>query len=346
MHTTRRGNMKKLDITFSLILILLLSFVVFNWNKLSNDVRTTFHNQPSATLNTDITYTIGWSVANEAFEFYNAMHNGVLDKANELGIRVIAHDQKNSPSEMIAGVNELLKQDIDALVISPIYPQAMNLISKQTEEKGIPLIVLDTGYNGATIDAFIVSDSYAGGVTAGYYALELIRTHSITSKNAAIIKVQDRFVYARRRGAGFKQVMEENGYRIVAEEFGNSNQAEGYEAMKKILKNYGDDLAIVFSENDRMALGAAQAIEEAGKKGEIMLIGFDAEPTALQAIEEGSIQGTIAQQPYEMGELGVELAYQLLTGGKIIYSNVDLKELYTEIYLVDETGQPRDYTWN
>ena len=92
-----------------------------------------------------------------------------------------------------------------------------------------------------------------------------------------------------------------------------------------------------------MALGAVQAIEEAGKIGQIMVIGFNGDPAAITAIKEGRMQGTIAQQPFEMGELGVDVAYRLLTGQRIIYDNVESKELYTEVYLIDDTGQARRY---
>ncbi|WMJ89425.1 substrate-binding domain-containing protein [Anaerocolumna sp. MB42-C2] len=291
-------------------------------------------------------FTIGWSVYNSSYEFFHAMQNGVLNEAEELGIKVLTQDQKSNTATMIAGVNDLIAQGIDALVISPFNPDAMPVITNEARDASIPVVVVDIGTGGTNVDAFIISDNFAGGSLAGEYALELIRKHSLTSKNAAIIKVEKTAIHARRRGEGFKDTMIQNGYKVVAEVTANSETTQAYDAMKKILAAYGDDLAVVFAENDRMALGAAQAIEEAGKIGQIMVIGFDGDPSAITAIKEGRMQGTIAQQPFEMGELGVDVTYRLLTDQRVIYDDLESKELYTEVYLIDDTGKARRYDQN
>lgn len=316
-------------------------------NKVINDTYITHikaNENDSMNVGSKDDFTIGWSVNEIAREFYHVMDEGVFSKARELGIEVIPHDEKGDTTRMITGALDLIDQGIDALVISPIEPEAMPIVSDAAREAGIQIVVLDTGYDHADIDAFIVSDSLGGGILVGEYALELIDKYNITSKNVAIITVEDKFIYARRRGTGFRNVMEESGYDVVAELSGNSNTLDGYLAMKEIFRQHGDDLAVVFAENDRMALGAAQAILEEGKTGQIMLIGFDGEPSALQAIEEGFLQGTIGQNAFEMGELGVETAYKLLTGSPIAFDDRINKELYIEVYLIDENGEVRGRT--
>lgn len=109
--------------------------------------------------------------------------------------------------------------------------------------------------------------------------------------------------------------------------------------MKQLLLDYGDDLAVVFSENGTMALGAARAIVEAGKKGQILLIGFDSGPSILEAINRGDMQGTIAQQPFRMGELGVEIANAILSGDEVTFDDWQRKLILMEVYLVNENGE-------
>lgn len=288
-------------------------------------------------------YTIGWSVYNNSYQFFHAMQEGVLARAEELGVKVLTHDQESSAAEMITGAIDLIGQDIDVLIISPFYPPGIPLIVDEAKKAGVPVVVVDVGTGGADVEAFIISDSYAGGLLAAEYALELIRKHELTSKNIAILKVEETSTYARRRGDAFKRIMTENGYVVVAEITANSETNQAYEAMKIILEDYGDDLAVVFCENDRMALGAAQAINEAGKSGQIMVIGFDGDQAAINAIKEGLMQGTIAQQPFKMGALGVDVADAVLNGRRIVYDDVESKELYVEIFLIDETGKSRNY---
>jgi len=326
-----------------LILLSITCIVVFIWKAVTDDYQKTSIEttaiQPSPD-STDKTYTVGWSVYNSDLEYFHTMQDGVYAKADELGYKVISSNQRSNSAKMVEGALDLINQGIDALIISPVNPSAMILIVESAKEKKIPVVVVDVGTGGTEVDAFILSDNFVGGIIAGEYALKLIKEHSLTSKNAAIIKVEETSTYARRRGEGFKRVLMESGYNIVAEVTANSETATAYDSMKHILEVNGDDLAVVFSENDQMALGAAEAIEDAGKKGQIMVIGFDGIPLAIKAIKNGLMQGTVAQQPFEMGELGVEVTSQLLNNERVIYDNDRLKELYVEVYLIDETGSP------
>lgn len=329
-----------------IVFCMMFCFVVYNQNLSTGKIQPVVTDLPagiSQPPEAEKVYTIGWSVYNNSYEFFYSMQEGVLSRAAELGINVITHDQNSSTVEMITGVTSLIDQGIDALLISPFNPDAMPVVTNLAKDAGIPVVVVDIGTGEANVDAFIITDSFAGGFLAGEYALELIRKHSITSKNAAIIKAEETATHARRRGEGFKDTLIHNGYNVVAEITANSDQVLGYEAMQEILAGYEEDLAVVFAENDRMALGAAQAIEEAGEKGRIMVIGFDGDSAAIEAIKDGSMQGTIAQQPFEMGALGVDVINTLLTGGRVIYDDVESKELFVEIYLIDETGNPRRY---
>lgn len=285
-------------------------------------------------------FTFGWSVYDASWEYYKTMQDGVLSKAQELGINVITHDQKSNSVEMVVGSINLLNQNINALLISPFNPEQVPVIVAEANSRRIPVVVIDGGTGGADVLAFIVSDSFAGGVLAGEYALTLIKKYSVNSKNVAIIKAEPTATYALRRGQGFKSVMIESGYQVVSETSANGKEDQAYDEMNKILASYGDNLAVVFCENGNMTLGAAQAINEAGKSGKIMLIGFDADPSVIDAIKQGTVQGTIAQQPFEMGEIGVETAYSGLLGVPINYDDWLKKEILMEVYLIDESGNP------
>ncbi|MFA9377836.1 MAG: substrate-binding domain-containing protein [Lachnotalea sp.] len=286
-------------------------------------------------------FTFGWSVYDSSLEFWKEMQKGVLSKGQELGIDILTNNEKSNTIEMITGSIDLIGEGINALIIAPFNPELLPAIVANAQKYKVPVVAIDTGTGGADVVGFIVSDSFGGGVYAGEYALILINKYLIKSKNIAIIKVQKTAKYALMRGEGFKSVMLAYGYIVVAEETANSVESEGYEVMKSILATYANDLAVVFSENGTMALGAARAIEEAGKKGIIMLIGFDATPSVINAIKNGLMQGTIAQQPFEMGELGVEIANLALLGKPISYDDTVNKLILMEVYLVDEKGNIR-----
>lgn len=284
-------------------------------------------------------FVFGWSVYNASWEYYMIMQFGVLSKAEELGIEVIKQDQESNGEKMIADCLELISKGVNALLVSPYYPEGVPIIAESAQKNNIPVVVIDGGTGGANVAAFIISDSFAGGIFAGEYALTLINKYDIKSKNVAIIKAEATAKYALLRGKGFADVLLEKSYQIVAEVSANGVLTQAYEAMRNILLSYADDLAVVFCENGLMTVGAARAIDEAGKKGKIMLIGFDADPSVLAGIENGSIQGTIAQQPYKMGQIGVEVANAVLHGKPVAYDNATEKIILMEVFLIDENGE-------
>ncbi len=293
------------------------------------------------------TLKFGWSVYDLSNPFFVPMDEGVQAKCKELGIELLpTHDEKGDATEMITGVTALIEQGIDALVISPFSPESLSTVTALCEEKGIPVIVVDIGTGGAQVDGFIRSDMYGGGKLAGEYFLEVMGNGTypdITSKNVAIIKCETSATYAITRGEGFKDAVVGQGYTVVEEQHGNSNKDEAYAIMKDYLSKY-PDLAAVFCENDQMALGAAAAIDEAGKTGQILVYGFDGNDDAVAAIKEGKLGGTVAQDPFGMGQLGVELAYKLCMGETLTGDETDSdgnKVFLAPVKVIDKDGNKR-----
>jgi ribose transport system substrate-binding protein len=96
------------------------------------------------------------------------------------------------------------------------------------------------------------------------------------------------------------------------------------------------DVAGVFSCNDPMAVGAAQAVADAGMSGstDVYVIGFNADEIALEAIKAGTMAGTIQQVPYEMGKMTVGLATKLVMGETLQYDNDDEREIFVPVNLI------------
>lgn len=286
-------------------------------------------------------YTIGFSVYDLSNEYFQSMLEGVELQAKEKGVTLESHDQKADENELVTGCQNLIDKGVDALVVSPCKPEVMSNIVDSAHEAGIPVIILDIGDGGSDKDAIVVSDMYGGGTIAGQYALDLLQQNSVAGKEYAVIKCEESATYAIQRGQGFSAVMDKAGYTKAAEITANSNQTEGYNAMQDILAS-NPEVVAVFAENDNMALGAASAIEEAGKAGEILVFGFDGNESAVQAIGDGIMSGTIAQQPVEIGKLGIDLALQKIAGEELTYDSEETKEIYAAVYLIDNTGEKNE----
>ena len=103
----------------------------------------------------------------------------------------------------------------------------------------------------------------------------------------------------------------------------------GFNVFQNMLQAH-PDIDAVFACNDMMALGAMEAIAAAGKTGKIRVFGFDAVDDARKAIEAGTMVGSVAQFPSEMGRLGVESAAKILKGEPVPADQVVRIELVTK----------------
>jgi len=274
---------------------------------------------------------IGFSVYDMQYEFFQIMERGTKQRIEELGYGYQLHDQKSSETEMVNGAINLINQGIVALIISPCKPEALSSIVAAAKDKGIPVIVDDIGGGGADYDAIVISDCYGGGQLAADYAAQLLQGNE-GSKKAAIIKCEPEAVYAIRRGEGFKANITAAGFTVVAEISGHSKSEEGYSIMQDLLSS-NPDLVVVFAENDPMAVGAANALADAGRN-DVVVIGFNNDPEAQDAIKSGILAATVAQFPDEMGALTVDLADTLIGGGRLTYDNATTREIFAAVKLI------------
>lgn len=279
--------------------------------------------------------TIGFSVYDMQYSFFQLMEEGTREAAEAAGYEFELHDEKSDESQMVSGAQALINQGVDALIISPFKPDALGPIVASAQEAGIPVVVNDIGGGGTDYDVIVISDNEDGGVKAADEMDRLLSERG-AAKQVASITCQPDAVYAARRNAGFEARMAELGYEVVASLNANSNADEAYTVMQDIL-SANPDVAGVFSCNDPMAVGAANAILDSGKSpvDDIAVIGFNADPEAIEAIKQGNLAGTIAQFPSLMGELTVDLAIRLIAGETLDFDNADEREIYAPVVLVD-----------
>jgi ribose transport system substrate-binding protein len=295
---------------------------------------------PSGEETTSEKRTIGFSVYDMQYGFFQDMEAGTREAAEEAGYDYILVDQKSSESTMVSATIDLINQGIDALIISPFKPDALGPIVDAAKEKGIPVVVNDIGGGGTDYDVIVISNNYEGGVMAADHMDELISAAG-KPKKVASITCEASAVYAARRNEGFEARIEELGYEVVATLSGNSQQEQGYKVMQDIL-TANPDVSGVFSCNDPMAVGAAQAISDAGLSGasDIFVIGFNADEIALESIKAGDMAATIQQVPYEMGKMTVELATKLMNGESLEYDNAELREIFVPVNLITLENLP------
>jgi ribose transport system substrate-binding protein len=278
---------------------------------------------------------IGFSVFDMQYGFFQEMEKGTKDAATAAGYDYVLVDQKSSESTMVSATQDLINQGIDALIISPFRPDAMGPIVDAAKKKGIPVVINDIGGGGTAYDAIVISNNAEGGVMAANEMDRLIKANGSPSKKVAVITNNPDAVYAWQRNVNFEKRIKELGYEVVASLNGSSQQEKGYSLAKDILAA-NPDVVGIFTANDPMGVGAAQAIADSGKSGvkDVVIVGFNADEIALKAIKEGTMAATIQQIPYDMGKMTVDLATKLMAGEKLKYDKEAEREIYVPVKLI------------
>ncbi|POZ92660.1 ribose ABC transporter substrate-binding protein RbsB [Petrotoga halophila] len=258
---------------------------------------------------------IGLSVSTLNNPFFVDLVNGAEDKANELGIELLVVDARDDPAKQLNDIEDLILQRVDMILVNPTDSDAIVAAIEEANDAKIPVITVDRSANGGKVLVHIASDNIAGGRMAGSFIAEQLGGKGKVIELVGVPGTSS----ARERGQGFnEEISKYPGIEVVARQTANYNRAEGLTVMENLLQAY-PDVDAVFAHNDEMALGALEAIKAAGKLQDIIVVGFDATPDALASVEKGELSATIAQQPYKMGELAVEKAYEYLSTETIYF---------------------------
>jgi ribose transport system substrate-binding protein len=230
--------------------------------------------------------------------------------------------------EQIAIVENLLTQNIDALIVAPSDSILMKPVLERASEQ-VPVILLDTDIpKWKPKDSYIGSDNFSARLEAGNY----LKRQMHGKGTIALITGIPGSVPGDQREAGMRKAIEGTDIRVVGEVAADFDRLKAVGAMEDLLQTH-PDVDAVFATNDQMALGAIEALTT--YKSDAILVGVDGAVEATQAIIGGDMDATVAQNPYAMGKVSVEQATKAVKGG-----SVDPK-INTGLTLVTKKNAPK-----
>ena len=246
--------------------------------------------------------------------FFVDLSNGAKAKAKELGYDLVVLDSQNDPSKELSNVEDVLGQNVKAVLLNPVDSDAARAAVRAAANAGVPVLTLDRTAKGAKVVSHIASDNVAGGKMAGTLIVERLNGKG----NVVELQGLPGTDPARDRSQGFRAAIgASSGIKLVASQPANFDRTQGLNVMENILQAH-PDIDGVFAANDEMALGAIRAIE--ATKRHVVVVGFDGTPDGIAAVKSGALTATIAQQPALIGGLGVETADKVLKGQPVAAS--------------------------
>lgn len=255
-------------------------------------------------------YNIVVNLKTLSSEYWQTVKSGLDKAAEELGMSI---DVQGPPAESdIQGqVNQIETQLAgapDAIIIAPDDNDAV--VGVLDGYEGI-VVFCDTTNTYENQTAFVGTSNDEAAYGGGVYGVAI----NGEATKALIIYGQEGDNTSNLRKSGYEKALAEAGLEPVAEMSGNNNTADSKAVMEaQLIAN--PDINLVLCHNDDSALGALEAIKEAGVEG-ISVIGFDGNTSALESIAAGELKATIAQQPAEMGYLSVMTAIAALNGEEV-----------------------------
>lgn len=242
-----------------------------------------------------------------------ANSSSIKKAAQDFDIDLKFKNANQSIDNQIEAIRNFIKERVDVIAFSPVVQTGYEEVLREAKRAGIPVILTDRelDFNDDSLWlTSIGSDFQEEGRRAARWLLGFTKG---VKKDINIVELQGTqgsspAVYRKK---GFEELLKNNtNYHIIASQSADFTKEAGKRVMKEMLERYGDKIQVVYSHNDDMALGAIEAIEEAGKRPgkDILIISVDATKEAFNALFSGKLNLTVECNPL----LGPELMKVIL----------------------------------
>lgn len=257
---------------------------------------------------------IGVTLMDFSTEFGIGLKDYMTAKADAMGdVELTVVDAGGDAAKQLQQVETFISQKVDAIIMQPQEQEACSPAIDKAKAAGIPII----NCNSLTItepDAYVGSnDSESSEIAMTYIAEQLggkgnvLMMHGHPGQTAEV-----------KRTEGAMDILAQNpDMTLLDEQTADWDRAEAMTLMENWIQAYGDQINAVFCQNDEMALGALNALVQAGKKDNVLVVGVDAIDDALQSVKDGKMDATVYQDCKGQAEGAIEAAYKLAKGESV-----------------------------
>ena len=241
-------------------------------------------------------------------------------------------DSKNDMGEQTNQIDTFITQGMDVIILNLVQTSSAEVLIDKVVGAGIPLILINREPLGETDESYpgiinnptvcyVGADARQSGTYQGEIVLALDDKGDINGDGVVsyvMIVGDPENPDAQYRTEFSIKALTDAGVEVnkLVENVGNWDQTKGQEIAAAALAQYGDEIEVIFCNNDGMALGAAAAIEAAGRVvGEdIYLLGVDALDECQEMVQAGTMTGTVLNDHVGQSHAAVDAAVAALNG--------------------------------
>ncbi len=259
--------------------------------------------------------------------FMTTYRNALQEILEGKGYTVTFMDGKNDQAEQNNQINNFIAQGVDALIINPVMTSAADQIIATVKDAGVPTVLINREPTAEQMSAYdklvyVGCDARQSGTMQGELILDTPNKGDINGDGKVsyiMIQGDPENVDAQYRTEFSVKALTDAGIEVEELDLqrGDWDRNKGQEIAQNDLAKFGDDIEVVFCNNDDMAIGALQAIQAAGRtvNEDIYLVGVDALDAALNEVASGNMTGTVLNDAQGQAAGAVQAMEDLL-GGK------------------------------
>ncbi|AMM85772.1 galactofuranose ABC transporter, galactofuranose-binding protein YtfQ [Martelella sp. AD-3] len=249
--------------------------------------------------------TVGFSQIGSESGWRAAETTLTKQQAEERGIDLKFSDAQQKQENQIAAIRAFVAQGVDAILLAPVVATGWDSALEEAKDADIPVVLLDRQVDSSddlyltAVGSNLVHEGEVAGQwlvdTVGDQPCRVVELQGTTGSSPAI-----------DRATGFRNSLEgHDNLEIVRSQTGDFTRSQGKEVMESFLQaeNGGADICALYAHNDDMAVGAIQAIKEAGLNpgDDILIVAIDAVPDYFKAMAEGDANATVELTPNMAG---------------------------------------------
>jgi ribose transport system substrate-binding protein len=262
-------------------------------------------------------FKVGFSQANNGDVWRINQTNNVQTYCKEYmpNVEVVVTDGQGENAKQDSDVSDLITQEIDVLLLTPNEAEPLTPAAQRALDAGIPVITLDREVT-IPVTQHIGADNKLIGQRAAQFVAETL----LGGQGGKVLEIQGTAAASATidRHEEFVNWLTANApeVEIVDSQIGDYRRENALVVMNDWLQRFGpDEIDVVYTHNDEMALGAVQALEQADRADDMAVVGIDGQNEAIQAIADGRIVATFTYD--NAGKEACESAQKLLSGQEI-----------------------------
>jgi ribose transport system substrate-binding protein len=276
-------------------------------------------------------------------EFWKSIHAGAIKAARDLkaeGVEVeviwkgpIREDDREQQVQVVEGFTS---QGVSGIVLAPLDDKALVRPVEDAKKLGIPTVIIDSDLASKEIVSFIATDNFKGGELAAEEMARLLGGKG----NVLLLRYQEGSASTTAREEGFitKLGSVAPSIRLISSnQYAGATRDTAKRASENLLNRFGNELSGIFCPNESSAGGMLLALQDISKAGKVPFIGFDSSQAFIDAMTSGQMQGTVLQNPFKMGALGVRTMVDHLRG-LTVEKRVDTGVVLVTPMNLDEAG--------